>query len=385
MTIKTDMYLGLTRVMTAQNPERVSTIIYRPRYSRHHCRRTSMRIIGDIMLIVKARTGVQTMSKMHSIKELLLQDRLYLAPIPQPHHVLDIGTGIGLWASNISDAHPTTQILGTDLSPIWHDDALTRPNLTFEVDDCCSNWTYLDEGRELFDLIHIRCLYGSVKDWRKLYQQAFEHLVPGKGFIEQIEVSLVPRFWYTAGDTREVGNDFSQLWDMGWDCDSTAADFARDNSSDSIFVMWYRFWQECSRRTGKTWFVADQMASLIYEVGFDNVCQTRYMLPLFDVEGTSSPIFTTTATTGICEKLLGGYTDYPVSRVAEIARWFRQFWETGMEGWVLAVSTRYLGWTADEAKEFVVQTKEAIAEQNSKVYYELVVVYGQRPLSEGEK
>uniref|UniRef100_A0A093Y5J8 S-adenosyl-L-methionine-dependent methyltransferase n=1 Tax=Talaromyces marneffei PM1 TaxID=1077442 RepID=A0A093Y5J8_TALMA len=328
MTIKTDMYLGLTRVMTAQNPERVSTIIYRE---------GSYWGPNDEQDAFHQRVA-------HHLFTLVLQDRLYLAPIPQPHHVLDIGTGIGLWASR-------RLLLKLDLS---------------------------HEGRELFDLIHIRCLYGSVKDWRKLYQQAFEHLVPGKGFIEQIEVSLVPRFWYTAGDTREVGNDFSQLWDMGWDCDSTAADFARDNSSDSIFVMWYRFWQECSRRTGKTWFVADQMASLIYEVGFDNVCQTRYMLPLFDVEGTSSPIFTTTATTGICEKLLGGYTDYPVSRVAEIARWFRQFWETGMEGWVLA-------WTADEAKEFVVQTKEAIAEQNSKVYYELVVVYGQRPLSEGEK
>lgn len=231
------------------------------------------------------------------------------------------------YKSNISDAHPTAQILGTDLSPLWHDDFAIRPNLTFEVDDCCSNWTYLDEGRELFDLIHIRCLYGSVKDWRKLYQQAFEHLVPGQGWIEQVEVSLVPRFWYTQG---EAGTDFCHMEGKGWD---STAHLDREDSN-SIFVTWYKFWQECSQRTGKTWFVADQMASLIYEAGFEDVRQTRYMLPLFDVEGTD-PI----SATGIC----GGYSDYPVTCLAEIERWFRQFWETGMEGWVLAVATRYMG------------------------------------------
>jgi hypothetical protein len=37
----------------------------------------------------------------HHLFILVLQDRLYLAPIPQPRHVLDIGTGIGLWAKYI--------------------------------------------------------------------------------------------------------------------------------------------------------------------------------------------------------------------------------------------------------------------------------------------
>ncbi|KAF3391089.1 Secondary metabolism regulator LAE1 [Talaromyces pinophilus] len=307
----------------------------------------------------------------HHLFTLVLQDRLYLAPIAQPRHVLDVGTGIGLWASNISDAHPKAQILGTDLSPLWHSDFTIRPNLTFEVDDCCSNWTYLDEGREPFDLIHIRCLYGSVKDWRKLYQQALEHLTPGRGWIEQVEVSFVPRFWYTQS---EAGDDFSLLENLGSDWDSAAG--LSKGDSNSIFVTWYKFWQECSQRTGKTWFVADQMASLIYEAGFENVCQARYMLPLFDC---SNEIASTATPSSIC----GGYSDYPVTRLAEIARWFRQFWETGMEGWVLAVSTRYMGWTADEAKEFVAKTKEVLAEQSCRVYYELVVVYGQRPLLEG--
>lgn len=185
-------------------------------------------------------------------------------------------------------------------------------------------------------------MYGSVKDWTKLYQQAFEHLQPGRGWIEQVEVSLVPRFWYTQN---EAGTDFFSLLGANLgssDCGSNA-DLRTDScGSGSIFVTWYRFWQECSKRTGKTWFVADQMAGLIYEAGFEDVRQERYMLPLFDCsEGIAqtAPTTTTAFTTSIC----GGYSDYPITRLAEIARWFRQFWETGMEGWVLALSTRHMG------------------------------------------
>jgi hypothetical protein len=136
---------------------------------------------------------------------LTLEDKLFLSPVSNPRHILDIGTGIGLWAtyvdaasstvaifltvcSDIADAYPEAEILGelssvlqeivtdsavaTDLSPTWED--AVRPNLRLEVDDCCSKWTYLDEGREPFDLIHIRCLFGSVADWPALYKQSFE-------------------------------------------------------------------------------------------------------------------------------------------------------------------------------------------------------------------
>jgi hypothetical protein len=196
-------------------------------------------------------------------------------------------------------------------------------------------------------------LYGSIKDWRKLYQQAFEHLEPGKGFIEQVEVSLVPRFWYTTSYKEE--SRYCPLENLvGMDYDSTAPHLSAEDSN-SIFVAWHKFWQECSQRTGKTWFVADQMASLIYEAGFETVHQTRYMLPLFDVEGITP---TSTSTTGICEDLLGGYSDYPVTRLAEIARWFRQFWETGMEGWILAVSTRYMGVCLSTGIVFSPQTND---------------------------
>lgn len=59
---------------------------------------------------------------------------------------------------------------GTDLSPIQP--GFTPPNLRFEIDDCCSKWTY---GENTFDFIHIRCLYGSVADWPAFYQECFKY------------------------------------------------------------------------------------------------------------------------------------------------------------------------------------------------------------------
>lgn len=54
---------------------------------------------------------------------ITLGDKLFLAPIGEkPKNILDIGTGTGIWAIEMADAFPETQIIGTDLSatqPTW--------------------------------------------------------------------------------------------------------------------------------------------------------------------------------------------------------------------------------------------------------------------------
>ncbi|KLP14713.1 methyltransferase [Fusarium fujikuroi] len=61
----------------------------------------------------------------HHLFTLTLGGKLFLSPIGDTKHlsrVLDAGTGTGVWAIDFADAHPETEVIGIDLSPI-------QPNL----------------------------------------------------------------------------------------------------------------------------------------------------------------------------------------------------------------------------------------------------------------
>lgn len=45
------------------------------------------------------------------------------------------------------------------------------PNVYFQIDDAESEWTF---AKDSFDLIHIRHLSGSIKDWGALIEQAYK-------------------------------------------------------------------------------------------------------------------------------------------------------------------------------------------------------------------
>lgn len=86
---------------------------------------------------------------------------------------------------------------------------------------------------------------------------------------------------------------------------------------DSIFHKWQQFWDECSRVTGKSWLICDTMKQSIIDAGFVDVREERFKWPI--------------GTWGSDE------------RSQDIGRWNREFWRSGTEGWVMALSTRHLG------------------------------------------
>lgn len=96
--------------------------------------------------------------------------------------MLDFGTGTGIWAIDFADEFTGATVVGTDLSPIQP--SWIPPNLEFFVDDVENLWSY--NSNETFDYIHGRAMSGSIKDWSKLYNQAFTHLKPG-GWLEMQE------------------------------------------------------------------------------------------------------------------------------------------------------------------------------------------------------
>jgi len=60
-----------------------------------------------------------TTTSSHHLCIMTLQDRLYLAPISSnPRRILDIGTGTGIWATDMADKFPDAHVIGTDLSPV---------------------------------------------------------------------------------------------------------------------------------------------------------------------------------------------------------------------------------------------------------------------------
>lgn len=82
----------------------------------------------------------------------MLNGKLFFAPLDNPSHVLDIGTGTGIWAKEFARKYPTSTVIGTDISVIQT--ASEKPdNLYFVREDSEDDeWKF----GHLFDYIHWR-------------------------------------------------------------------------------------------------------------------------------------------------------------------------------------------------------------------------------------
>ncbi|KAK0611407.1 S-adenosyl-L-methionine-dependent methyltransferase [Immersiella caudata] len=231
---------------------------------------------------------------LHHQAVLLLNDgKHFRSPVENPQAILDVGTGTGVWAVEVADEFPSARVTGTDLSPIQP--SWVPPNCTFELDDVTQPWTFSENQ---FDLIHIRCLMGSIEDWTKLYSEAFRCLKPG-GWLEHTDFNI-----------RITSDDGSV-------------------PENSVYDTWNRVFAEAGERTGKTFAVDDgHMARCMEEAGFTGPINIR---------GFKLPLGTWPAERKWKE--IGGYNvvgcDY------------------GLEGYVLYCATNILGWELDNVRELV--------------------------------
>ncbi|KAJ5081360.1 hypothetical protein NUU61_009624 [Penicillium alfredii] len=127
----------------------------------------------------------------HQIYLMMLDGRLTTAPLTMEEpRILDVGTGPGDWAIEMSAEYPRASVIASDIgvfdSGLGH---LSLPNVDFQLADAQSEWTY----HEPFDLVHMRGLSGAFQDWHAIYRQAFTHLKPG-GYLEVADAD-------PAGDT----------------------------------------------------------------------------------------------------------------------------------------------------------------------------------------
>ncbi|KAL7818527.1 S-adenosyl-L-methionine-dependent methyltransferase [Trichoderma gracile] len=119
---------------------------------------------------------------LHQVFVHILDGELTLVPLEEPpSHVLDVGTGTGEWAIRMAEMFPECEVVGTDISAIAETESVPV-NVFFEIEDA-EDW---DRPPDHYDMIHMRWLAGSFRDWRFVYDCAYYSLKPG-GWIEVLD------------------------------------------------------------------------------------------------------------------------------------------------------------------------------------------------------
>ncbi|KMU92448.1 UMTA [Coccidioides immitis H538.4] len=166
----------------------------------------------------------------HHLYTLLYDGDIYRAPISKDiKYALDIGCGTGIWAIEFADKFPNTEVIATDLSAIQP--GFVPENLQFEVDDAEDEWQF----SHTFDYIHLGTLAGSIADWPRLLQQAYDNLAPGD------DDSLPP---------------------------------------DSAYAQFQTLLADAARKFGKELNLAARFREMVEEAGFVNVVDERRKAPL---------------------------------------------------------------------------------------------------------
>jgi SAM-dependent methyltransferase len=270
----------------------------------------------------------------HQLFLLLLDNKLHLAPIPNPQRILDLGCGTGIWCMDMADGspppplhnhlpnkqfteHPGAEITGVDLSPIQP--SFAPPNCKFEIDDVTSPWTF----PQPFDLINIRALYGSIADWPALYTQIYTNLIPG-GYLHSLEMSI------------QFKSDDGTL------------------TPDHVLSQWSDIFHEASNRFGKSFYEVWNLSKYAREVGFVDIVENVYKVPV------------------------NGWPADP--RMKEIGRWNYLHCTQGAEGWGLFLLTKVMGWEVEAAQVFIAKFRNGLKERRVHAYFEVVQFSARKPL-----
>lgn len=250
------------------------------------------------------------------------QNPLFCAPINEPKHVLDVGTGQGAWAVDVADMFPNAIVRGVDLFP--PPDSWIPPNCIFEVDDVLQQWTW----REKFDLIHLRHGIGafSSDEWAFLYKQCYNHLEPG-GWFEQIEM------------------------DIRCECDDGSI------TADSILLTWGPRFFAAGEKLGKSLDITKSMRTSIEEAGFVDVHEETKKWPI---------------------------GPWPRDKKLKDAGMVNlQHWLAGMEGYSMYLLTKYgdpTPWSKEEVLVYVAQMRKTLKSPHIHAYQRAKRIWARKPV-----
>ncbi|KAI5458194.1 methyltransferase domain-containing protein [Mariannaea sp. PMI_226] len=253
---------------------------------------------------------------------MLLEDKLYFAPLSNPRNILDVATGVGDWAIQIGDEFPDAQIIGTDLSPIQP--AEVPPNVRFYVEDSTDPWVFNHQ----FDYIHTRFTTGCWAEFEtQVAVQAFASLEPG-GWFESQEI----------------------------DCQLCSDDNTMDPSS--ALATWYDDLVAASEKFGRPAILGATLKEIYEKVGFVDVQQRIYKMPI------------------------GGWPkDTKLKQIGFM--WGMNMLE-GLAGFSMQLLNKSFDRTRDEIEVSLVNVRRDISNPRIHTYQPTFVVWGRKPFP-GEK
>ncbi|KXH34904.1 methyltransferase domain-containing protein [Colletotrichum simmondsii] len=236
--------------------------------------------------------------------------------------VLDIGTGTGVWALDYADDHAEAIVLGVDLSPIQP--GFVPPNCSFEVDDVEKEWLW----SEPFDLIFVRNMIASFSDWPGMIAKAYDRLEPG-GYLE-LQDNMFPLM-------------------------------CRDDTMTDDFkpFEWTKLVMEAAATMGRPVNVAASFKQMLEDAGFVDVEEKKAIWP---------------------------YNPWPKDpKLKELGLWAQASAGSGIEAASMALFTRVLNWTKEEATVFIAEVRNEHKKIGVHAYYDVYAAWGRKPEKKDEK
>ncbi|CAJ2505431.1 Uu.00g128250.m01.CDS01 [Anthostomella pinea] len=180
---------------------------------------------------------------MHILVMDILDNNLFLAPMSEPPtKIMDLATGVGLWAVEMGDRFPDATILGVDLSPIQP--TSVPPNVSFQIDDVEDTWVHDTD----YDFIHMRESSAYMKSTPTVVENSFAHLRPG-GWLE--------------------------LQEFHWEAIAEDGTISPTNAVNAYLEAMYEY----GRLEGREINIVPKMGELMRKAGFVNVQCRTFQVP----------------------------------------------------------------------------------------------------------
>ncbi|PKS08221.1 hypothetical protein jhhlp_005163 [Lomentospora prolificans] len=237
--------------------------------------------------------------------------------------ILDLGTGTGLWAMSMAEEYPDITAFGVDFYDFLQPREILRSTFFCGHINIEKDWdpihqfvdwaaglrradSHTDPGFDShnWDLIYARMLNGAIHHWPNLFQNIYNHLTPGFGCVEIVDLDWTPR------------------------CDDGTF------PQDSHFEKWFGLLNQAMETIGRPLKINPNTKNLLIEAGF------------VDVEEKVYKIYHNPWKRGGHEEQTG--------------RWFNLGLTYGLQGMSLAPLTRIIGMGEDEVNELVEKVRHEV-------------------------